>query len=438
MGSEGIMKNQINIVQTSVSWMYLVKSKALGYELAEDWMLFWTFFMPLALILNMFPGGDILIYKGLICLLLIFVMTIVRRNIISSLKYLLVNILIVVFVFIISFTLIERFVFGGSIILYFFLSVKKRNKEVIEFYNISMLLLMEFIMLICYFIAFNYKLTLLMNLINFSSINIAITCALYLYFSSTSRLYEWEGEYIKGYSERMKKIKRTCVVFISGSIIAFVLIAWKIGLYELFDDFTSKILAFFNASRAFEIKPITKAPVVNKITPNLGDGLKNLNMGGKTSNLVKALLNIASLILWLVIISVVIYFLFYLLIKIRDFYRSLRLNKTYEKEDTESLFSLEDIKTEIKERADKLMIPFNLPFNLSNRKKIRKMYYKLIKLYKTKGLPAYNFNTPNEIQGKVREVLDKDISDATLIYERARYSKGECSKEDVDKMKKLI
>ena len=91
MGSERVMKGEINIIQTSDSWMYLVKSKALGYDLVEDWILFWTFFMPIALILNILSKETLLIYKGLFYIILVFAMTLIRRNISGSFKYLLAN-----------------------------------------------------------------------------------------------------------------------------------------------------------------------------------------------------------------------------------------------------------------------------------------------------------------------------------------------------------
>jgi hypothetical protein len=435
MGSERSMKSKINIVQTSESYMYTVKSKALGYELAEDWMLFWTFFMPIILIISAFSKENTLIYKGILYLIPIFAITIIRRNITSSFKYLLANVFIVFLIFMISFTLLEKVIYGGGAILYFFISLRKRNKEIVEFYKISMLLLMEIIMLICYIIATNYNLTVQKNLINFTSINIAITCAIYIYISRISRLKEWEGEFIKDYSHRMRKINLTCIAFISGTILFFLLIAWRIGLFELFDMLTNRILDFFNATHSYAIKPIKNKPVINKATPDLGDGLKNLHPSGKSSNFLTILFKIIYFIFFLALFLGLIYFLFHLLIIIRNFYRGLRLKKTYKREESKFELSLMDMKKEIIKKTDKFKVSFMLPFNMSNSKKIRRLYYKLIKAYKIKGLSVYDFNTPVEIEGKVKEVLDKNINIVTQIYEKARYSKEVCSKEDVDKMK---
>jgi hypothetical protein len=428
------MRNEINIVKTSGSWMYISKSKALGYELAEDWMFFWTFFMPIALIMNMVSKGNLLVYKGLGYIIIIFTMTIIRRYIASSYKYLLANLFLVFLAFIISFTLIEKLLFGIPIIFCFMNSTKKRRKEIISFCRISTLLWMEMLMLIYYFVAFGLKLAFMMSLISFASINVAITCVLYLYVSSFSKLMEWEGQFIKDYIKRMKKIKLSCIAFISGTIVFFLLFAWRTGLYELFDMLTNKLFNLFITMDSNEVKPIKIKPFTNKVIPNLGKRPMNF-ITGKKNYLITAILNIIKFILLAAISIALIYLLFKLFIKAWDFYKSLRLKKTYKREEREFVFSLDDIKKEIKDKAEKFKASLELPFNMSNRKKIRKLYYKLIELYKTKGLLAFDFNTPIEIESKIREVLDKNINEATLIYEKARYSQRECSKEDVDRMK---
>lgn len=438
MGSERSMKSEVNIIETSESWMYLVKSKALGYELAEDWMLFWTFFMPIALIISFFLKENMLIYKGLLYIIFIFAMTVIRRNIVGSFKYLLANTTIVLFAFIISFTLIEKIIFLIPIIFCFVISIKKRRSEVIEFYKINFLLWSEILMVICYFIAFNYKLKFIMNLINFASINVAITCALYVCISRMERLMEWEGEFVKGYSKRMRSIRLGSIAFISGVIIFLVLVAWRIGLYKLLDMLTSKILASMNGTQSYKVQPEKIKPQTNSAPVSINDSLKNLESTGKSSYLMTTILNIVQFIILATLALLAIYLLFKLVIKVMNFYKGLRLKKPYKKEEREFIISLEDVVKEIKDRADRFRAGLELPFNMSNSKKIRKLYHKLIKSYKIKGILAYSFNTPIEIESKIRETLEKNISEATVIYEKARYSDIECNEEEVNRMKSFF
>ncbi|MBU3111231.1 hypothetical protein [Clostridium lacusfryxellense] len=432
------MKGEINIVQTSNSFMYLVKSKALGYEFAEDWIFFWTFFIPLALALNYISKDTTLIYKGFTYIIPIFAMTIIRRNILGSLKYLLANIFIVLCVFIISFTLIEKVIFLAPIIICSFISMKKRRIEVISFYKISNLVWSEILFVICYFIAMNFKLTFMMQLINLTSINVSITSILYVCISRMASFMEWEGEFIKSYSKRMKRVKLGCIAFIAGVIGFFIILADKVGLYALFDFLTSKILAYINAPRSDNLQPEKVNQQTNIDPPSLNNSLKDLGTTSDSNNLITTIMNILKFIIFVVIILVAIYLLFQLYISIKNFYKGLGIKKLYKKEEREFVVSLDDVITGIKKRAEGFKVKLEFPFNMSNSKKIRKLYHKLIKSYKIKGFSAYSFNTPFEIESKVKEVLKKNISEATVIYEKARYNDEECSKEEVDKMKSFM
>ena len=429
------MKTEINIIQTSENFMYLVKGKALGYDLAEDWILFWTFSIPISLILNLYYKENLLIYKGLLFLILIFALTIIRRNIVSSFKYLSASVLIIFLAFIISFTLIEKALFFTPMIFCLIISIKKRGSEVINFWRISILLYIELLMVICYFVAFNYNLTTMMSLINFASINVAITLALYVCISRMASFMEWEGEFIKGYSKRMVGMRLSCIAFISTVILFFIILARSIGLYKLFDVLTSKILSFFNSKPPVQSLKINvpNSPTIS--IDSLNNPLNNLQPTGKSNYLMSAIFKVAQMIFFIALFFLIIYLLFVLVTKVKNFYMSLSHKKPYKKEQREFVISIDDIIAKIKQR---FKIELNLPINMSNRKKIRKLYHKLIKSYKIKGILAYSFNTPLEIESKVSEMLGKNISEATIIYEKARYSDAECSVVDVDKMKSFF
>lgn len=438
MGSEGSMKNEINIIHTSESWMYLVKNKALGYDLAEDWMFFWTFFIPIAMVIDIVLKKQVLIYKGFLYIAFIFAMTVIRRYIVSSFKYMLANALVIFLAFIFSFSLVEKIIFLFPIILCLIISIKKRYSETAEFYGITMLIWSEVFMAVCYFTAFSNNSVFMMNLINFASINIAVTCALYVFVSRAARLTEWESQFIKGYSKRMRKIKLSSIAFISGVIAFFILLAWWTGLYRLLDILTGYILAFLNGVKPAKINPVQTKPKAANPSQSTQFSARKLRPVIKNSYLAKVILNILQFIIYAAVAIFVIYLLYKFILKIINFYKSLRLKKTYKREEREFVIPLVDVITEIKERAGRLKVQLQFPFNMSNRKKIRKLYHKLIKSYKLKEISIYNFNTPVEIENNVREVFKKNISEATVIYEKARYSDAECTSEDVDKMKSFL
>lgn len=435
MGCDGGMKNEIIITATSVSRRNMTKKKALAYDLAEDWMIFWTFFIPIAMLINRYPQGKALIYKEYIFIILIFAMTLIRRYMRGSFKYLLANFILILLTYLISFTFIEKVFFCVPLIICFFFSLSKRIKNEISFFSISTLLWMEMVMFVSYFVAFVLRLTSMMNLIDFASINVAISCLIYLFISRFSKLLEWEGKFIKDYVVILYKIRTACIAFISGIILFLLLLAWKGGLYKLLDMSTREIINFVYGIGSFKAsddnKPLIKEQVIlkHKIVYKTYI-IKN--------DILLAIFNILTDIALVLGAIVSIYFIIQLFIGIREFILGLTNKKPKKTVKKESVFSLEELKSNINDKAQKLKHKIDLPFNMSNQRKIRRLYFKLVEAYKSKGLQDINSNTPVEIEANIKEIANKNINEATLIYEKARYSEGVCSKEEVDRMKGFI
>ena len=123
-------------------------------------------------------------------------------------------------------------------------------------------------MLIYYFTAFALSLTSIMNLINFASINVAISCLIYLFISRFSKLLEWEEKFIKDYVVILYKIRTACIAFISGIILFLLLLAWKGGLYKLLDMLTREIINLVYRIGSYKAiddnKPLIKEHVILK------------------------------------------------------------------------------------------------------------------------------------------------------------------------------
>jgi len=230
-------------------------------------------------------------------------------------------------------------------------------------------------------------------------------------------------------------MRLSCIAFISTVILFFIILARSIGLYKLLDVLTSKMLAFFNAKHPAQVQKINVPNPPTIATDSLNNPLNNLQPTGKSNYLMSAIFKVAQVIFFIGLFFLIIYLLFVLVTKVKNFYKSLSHKKPFKKEQREFVISIDDIIAKIKQG---FKIELNLPINMSNRKKIRKLYHKLIKSYKIKGILAYSFNTPLEIESKVSELLGKNISEATIIYEKARYSDAECSIVDVDKMKSFF
>ncbi|MBQ3514938.1 MAG: hypothetical protein IJA32_14275 [Lachnospiraceae bacterium] len=78
-------------------------------------------------------------------------------------------------------------------------------------------------------------------------------------------------------------------------------------------------------------------------------------------------------------------------------------------------------------------------FTLSNSEKIRKLYYKRMKLYEKKQVIALkDYLTPEELKELVESQTKDKMKEMTSCYEEARYGKDEQTKEKVMKMKASI
>lgn len=71
----------------------------------------------------------------------------------------------------------------------------------------------------------------------------------------------------------------------------------------------------------------------------------------------------------------------------------------------------------------------------NNNEKIRSLFYKKIK--KNKKLHINNTFTAKEISNKFLKYDNISLDELTNLYEKARYSNSECSKDEVEKAKKL-
>lgn len=116
--------------------------------------------------------------------------------------------------------------------------------------------------------------------------------------------------------------------------------------------------------------------------------------------------------------------------------------KKYMKKNLMDSDEVTEIKKEKKEKIkkrEKEKTSFFLRFTGTNAEKIRKMYYKKMKLYEKKQeLALKEYLTPEELRKMVEENTKDQIEEMTRYYEEARYAKEEQTKEKVLSMKASI
>ena len=320
------MIKDIHVVHTSESWMFKNSNKAIGYELAEDWIYFWSFYMPIATILFKFSNDTALVYKGSFFIFVIFAMTFIRNKVEKVFLYIFINILLLALTFILSFSLVEKIVFLIPMFLCFFYSIKLRREYKVSFLTISNLISLEMVILACYLGALTLNLPFIQNITYNSAINVGISFIIYLNISRTSQLMIWEGDFIKDYKERMDKIKVKCAFFLSIVVAFFLFLFYIVGFDKFLDSLTLIILKTLGRvnSVAPPVKDTLKKTQNTNATPNIQGNFNNLKTG-KPNAFLELFLKAMSVVLIAVVVIVLLKFLYMLIMKILDFYKRASL-----------------------------------------------------------------------------------------------------------------
>lgn len=129
---------------------------------------------------------------------------------------------------------------------------------------------------------------------------------------------------------------------------------------------------------------------------------------------------------------IVIVFLIYKAIDI--IYKFFLNNFKKKMDDSDTVTSIKNTKDNYSSFISKNVFKFLKPKD--NNTKIRNLYIKLVSSSKVANQNNINSMTAKEISSIISK--DKSVDELTSIYEKARYRDIECSKEEVNKAKKLL
>lgn len=438
MGSEKSMRESIKIISNSESWMFLSNTKSMFYELLENWISFFIYYTPAAIILGYF-GGNTSVLRGVFLLIPIALMITIRRKIRKMSFYIGFNILIIAAVYFLTPSLLEKVFFVVITIIYFIYNFRKRYEEVISFLKLNFMLINGVFLVICYLIAYYLKLTFITNYITIISINTVLCCTLYLHLTRTQKLLEWETSYAARFLSRIKKMTITTVAILSAIIAALNLFLWKSGIFSLMDYIQQRIVSFFKVDRRVK----TKAPEAPVEAPtnsqgNMGEMFQDIGDRGDSSIFLLVLMKIIEFAFTVIIVIALVYILWMLYLKLKELYRMFYARDIEGSEKRERIVPMEDISEEIVSRIKNVRSGISSIFERSNRKKIRSAYNKIILRYKNKGIQVNASSTPLELQNEIEMKNKLSFKEVTKIYEKARYSTVQCSDEEVNRIKKYI
>lgn len=436
MGSEEFMKNDIKIVEISESWMYLTNTKTVLYEMFENWILFFVYYIPVSMFLSGFLNNTAVL-RGIALLLPIGVMIIIRRKVEKLSLFIGANALVILSVFLLSPSVLEKVFFTLMVTAYFIQCFKKRYDDVVRFLNIYGLLVSAPILAFYYILASYFNLQFIKQLIMFAAINTVICYTIYLHLTKTQKLLEWEKGYALTFSSKVKKMKFVTTTLLVAIIAVLNLFLWKSGMLALFDYIQDKIGNFFKVTDS--PKPMPKPTQAPQSTENnMGDLLQKLGGNDKPNILLLILWKILEIALTIIVIVIFAYIIWLIYLKLKEMYKLFYYKEETGNEKREVILPTEYFSKEVVNRIKNIKNNIEELFEKSNRKKIRKIYSKIIVKHKNKGVDISLANTPFELQLKIEEHSKNNLAKATYIYEKARYSTELCSDEDVENIKKFL
>jgi hypothetical protein len=428
------VNNDIKVVDTANSWMYLSSAKPLQYELTESFMMFFYTYTIIATIVHSSVGQPASIYRGMFLLPL----TMLSTYILYRVKYLslftLFNLSIVALAFGITylggFTMVERVFYTVYITFWVVSSFKSKYKEYISYFTIMNLLVAETVLAVCFAVASITRQADLGVFITAVAIMQLVIGLIYIYITRTQNLLGWEIKYASRFADRVRKLKLITSSLIGGCLLFILGLIWKSGLLSYIDRIQNKFLSYFNFQSLVNRGPNE----VEQVTPEpISKEMMEKHFTGETRELSKVALFIFQVIGYIAIAVAVVIVLMALVTLLKNLYNGFYKQKN-RYEEREIIIPDEDIKGNYMSRVEGLKRRVRDIFDGSNRKKIRTIYSKAMIKYKKKGVEVLQTNTPFELQEKIKEKKGDDVREITAIYEKARYSTLECTDSDVNRV----
>ncbi|MDR3593594.1 hypothetical protein [Clostridium sp.] len=398
--------------------------KTLSYELIET-IIYFLCAYPILLIINHYMKNQdgLKVYSNSIIIVPIIFMTYLRVKI----KKVIYSILAILGVMIISAfimsTFLKEYVNLVFLVIWGIICIKKSISTQRFEFNLQVLIFIE-ALLIPQIICACY---LDLNSIEFQICIIAIVVMLislgYICKARNIRLSMEDSE-----NQNFKK--RDSNIFIGGLIIFIVIIIlmiYKLGVFDEASSLTKKIASFFGDLGKDNIsKP--KENVSNYFAKdNPSNIFQNLNKA--PSELVQTITKIIDFILNMGSIAIILSASYVVINRILIYIKNLK------NIDKVTFVYNGDKKTEIKEKVKRFRYNMKKSILLDERENVRRLYKNKILKYTSRNIVINNHLSTNEIQNEILTKTNENITKITAVYEKARYSNEDITKQDLDILK---
>ena len=428
------MNDEYIVLFNSDSWMNINKRKTLKIELMEAWIKFFMVFTPILLLVSIIEGSQS-IYRGMILLPINLTVVWIKNKITSRKKFFLYNLALISLIYMIFPSFNEKLVYLAAQSIISIKYMVDLDSENISFWKFGTLLANGVLFSIYMVLALNIKTDIGKGFVTMSAIGNIILLLIYFHIVRRNSVLAWQEKGEIELSSGMKNTSKAVIAMISITLIILNLMMWKLGFFYFMDSLFSgfKFPAISNSINPATIIQEQEQMREQQIVPPLEEMLSNT----PPNKVAAAVVRIIGLVLMIIAAVVVMYGIFTIIIRIKTYFRRL-MGKRDDGEKREAIVEERDVLNNLKINISAFRQGVSNIFDVSNEKKIRQLYKKIVRKYKSKGMVPQKYNTAGDISSKIEVISNKSYKDATELYRKARYAKEKCSDEDVRLIKKSL
>lgn len=443
MGSERVMTGNLRGYIIPDSWMYFNDSKPMAYSILEDIFYFCMIYPALVVIINIFSKSIFVMLSGLYLILPIILLTIIRRKTKRFISFFGLNLFLYIissFIFFITAAPIYLIcIYAPFIITASMLSIHIRYNSENKFISLNHFILGEIVILFFYIVAALNGYNFAMTLIIIIEILFSLLFIIYFHIARTDKLLQWEEQNTLIVDKKIHSAKRYFTAGICGLLGIVIYLVFGTGLVKYLDIIENYFLSvLYRLMHPGVSANIVSSQIQSSRNPAMERPAMLDAMIGKSAKP-----NIFAIyflkFLEIIIFSIIIIFFIKMLLNIaKSVYQGFYKNSFTEKEERETVFSIDDTSKRFFEGLNSLKNKLIIPFDMSSRVRIRKLYEKIITKYKNQKVEIFNSDTPGEIENSIAREHYYFSTEITELYEKARYSNEDITKEDYENMKKNI
>lgn len=417
---------EIDVLPVTDEYMQHNYVKNLRYEFIEDIIMFCTIY-PLLNILNcVVCSKTSLAYMGLTLLPVMMIMSYMRVKINKRYLFDIGVIIAGALYFAFSMAIPYKNVYGIAGIVCTVVSIWRSKKNQNVKYNINIFIEHEVLLIVFLFIAIIMRNRFIQSMILVCGLIIIVLSLAYLSKARNVRLIKDDSK-----NETFRNRDSSMFAVQIAVLISVLLVIFQVtGVFAAANRLSNTIVTNLQEAATGDYKNGVPKEAKNLVKNDMpGPDLSKIKPKKTKFNIIIIVLMYALTAVVTVLAAAIVIGLIYLLLN-----RLMIDIKRLKNSDKVTFVLKENGEGEQKEKAKHESVIKKHIF-LSPRDKVRKIYKKKVKSYKKSGAVVKQNWTVNDIEKEILDKTNSNIDYISNMYEKARYSDEEISKEDIEGLK---